>query len=1151
MARECDPVSAFGGIVACNRVVDDELGRELSETFLECVIAPGFTDGARDALAKKKALRLLAYQTPTHGALGLAAARGQRWPPGADARRSHRLGAPKREVASKRAPTADELRALDFAWRVCKHVKSNAIVFASLRRTGGVRTVGVGAGQMSRVDSVKIARVEGAAADDGLGAAPPTRSSRSATASTPSPRRAPPRSSSRAARCATTRSSRPPTSTTWRWCSPGCATSGTERWRPASQMKVLVVGGGGREHALAWALAQLAVGARGLVRAGQRRASSAVARCVPVKRRRDRSSSPSWPTPRTSISSSSGRRCRSSPGWPICCAMRGRAVFGCSRAAAEIEGSKVFAKELMARHAVPTAAFGAFSHAARGRAVHRRAAARQSRARGHQGRRARRRQGRGHRARRRRGQARAARDARRRTVGDAGRRVVVEEFLVGREVSLMALVDGERVTPLAPAEDHKTILDGDEGPMTGGMGVVSPTPVMSDLEVARAVREVLEPTARGLAAEGRPFRGLLYAGLDADRRGAARARVQLPLRRSRDAGADGAARRRPRARCCTPSPPGGRSSACASRRAPPVCVVMAAGGYPGAYRDAACPSTGSTPPARIEGVTVFHAGTRARRRSHRHRRRPRPRRHRRRRRRRRRRARRAYRRRRTTFISKAHIIAATSADEEDTREHQGRHPDGVGQRPRDDEAGRGDARRSSASRPSCASCRRIARPKRRAAYARDAEGKRHQGAHRRRRAGRAPGRRARRADDAAGDRRAAVGGHARRARLAALDGADAARPAGGDGGHRRRAERGAAGGGDPGAVGQGAVAEAQGAAQADARQGARRRRQGASRSDSRWPRSRRSAASCTPRRRARPTSCWRRRTTSSATRSARKLAALDPHNCVRLDPARGRRRREVRQRRARSATSGCATASWRATPSRRSIATTRRSPPRASTATRRGFICRIRLARFDERIVLPHERTLAGPKADRLKLKRATRAHLSQVFGLYSDPERKSDEPFAAVEKTAPALARHDQRRRRAEAVAADRQGGAGAVVRAARRREDLHRRRAPPLRDDAGAARRAARRVGEQPALVGRVRHDLPGQHGRPGPAGVPDASRGARAAVVRSRVAARARASSSSRSRRCSAGDAAAVRAELEQRGKAAARRSRSRPATASSIT
>jgi len=157
MARECDPVSAFGGIVACNRVVDDDLGRELSETFLECVIAPGFTDGARAALAKKKALRLLAYQTPTHGRAGwqLRAVNGGLL---VQTRDDRIVSAAEAEVASKRPPSADELRALDFAWRVCKHVKSNAIVFASISKNGGVRTVGVGAGQMSRVDSVKIAR---------------------------------------------------------------------------------------------------------------------------------------------------------------------------------------------------------------------------------------------------------------------------------------------------------------------------------------------------------------------------------------------------------------------------------------------------------------------------------------------------------------------------------------------------------------------------------------------------------------------------------------------------------------------------------------------------------------------------------------------------------------------------------------------------------------------------------------------------------------------------------------------------------------------------------------------------------------------------------------------------------------------------------
>jgi phosphoribosylaminoimidazolecarboxamide formyltransferase / IMP cyclohydrolase len=157
LARECDPVSAFGGIVGVNRVVDDELGAELAETFLECVIAPGFTDGARDALAKKKSLRLLAYATPTHGrrALVLRAVSGGLLVQTAD---DQIVNATDAQVASKRAPTPDELRALDFAWRVCKHVKSNAIVLASLHRSGGARTVGIGAGQMSRVDSVKLAR---------------------------------------------------------------------------------------------------------------------------------------------------------------------------------------------------------------------------------------------------------------------------------------------------------------------------------------------------------------------------------------------------------------------------------------------------------------------------------------------------------------------------------------------------------------------------------------------------------------------------------------------------------------------------------------------------------------------------------------------------------------------------------------------------------------------------------------------------------------------------------------------------------------------------------------------------------------------------------------------------------------------------------
>ncbi|MCE9578260.1 MAG: bifunctional phosphoribosylaminoimidazolecarboxamide formyltransferase/IMP cyclohydrolase [Deltaproteobacteria bacterium] len=153
-ARAADPTSAFGGIVAVNREVDLALAQLLAETFLECVIAPGYSEAARAALAGKKNLRLCAaggdwapragqkswsIRTITGGALvqtvdtGLVAA--------TDAR-----------IVTKRAPTAEELAELDFAWRVAKHVKSNAIVFTRDRAT-----VGIGAGQMSRVDSVKIA----------------------------------------------------------------------------------------------------------------------------------------------------------------------------------------------------------------------------------------------------------------------------------------------------------------------------------------------------------------------------------------------------------------------------------------------------------------------------------------------------------------------------------------------------------------------------------------------------------------------------------------------------------------------------------------------------------------------------------------------------------------------------------------------------------------------------------------------------------------------------------------------------------------------------------------------------------------------------------------------------------------------------------
>jgi phosphoribosylaminoimidazolecarboxamide formyltransferase/IMP cyclohydrolase len=151
-ARECDPVSAFGGIVGFNRTVDAETARELTSTFLEAVIAPGYSDEALDIFTAKKNVRvmqvpLLADYTPT--GCDLKKVTGGLLVQGRDLGMIRALDC---KVVSERSPSASEYEALDFAWRICKHVKSNAIVFTSRDQT-----VGIGAGQMSRVDSSRIA----------------------------------------------------------------------------------------------------------------------------------------------------------------------------------------------------------------------------------------------------------------------------------------------------------------------------------------------------------------------------------------------------------------------------------------------------------------------------------------------------------------------------------------------------------------------------------------------------------------------------------------------------------------------------------------------------------------------------------------------------------------------------------------------------------------------------------------------------------------------------------------------------------------------------------------------------------------------------------------------------------------------------------
>ncbi len=155
-ARDCDPVSAFGGVIAFNHMVDYDTAKELTSTFVEVVVAPEFAPDALDELKKKKDLRLLDIGPQVSGT-----------PEGMDLKKvvggliyqDRDLGkivdVKALRVATKRKPTDDEYEALAFAWKVCKHVKSNAIVF-----TTRDRTIGIGAGQMSRLDSVKIAKIK-------------------------------------------------------------------------------------------------------------------------------------------------------------------------------------------------------------------------------------------------------------------------------------------------------------------------------------------------------------------------------------------------------------------------------------------------------------------------------------------------------------------------------------------------------------------------------------------------------------------------------------------------------------------------------------------------------------------------------------------------------------------------------------------------------------------------------------------------------------------------------------------------------------------------------------------------------------------------------------------------------------------------------
>jgi len=366
-------------------------------------------------------------------------------------------------------------------------------------------------------------------------------------------------------------------------------------------MRVLIVGGGAREHALAWKLAQdegvEVIGAPG--NAG----IASIGRTVPID-----------PTNAERVVELAKREHADlvvvGPEAPLVAgvvdALRSEGIdaFGPDREAAQLEGSKIFSKEFMARHGIPTAGFAVFDDPdeatkyivdagrplvvkadglAAGKGVIVASNAEEAVA----------------------GVDRIMRD---RAFGSAGDRVLIEECLVGQEVSYHVVSDGQRFIALAPAQDHKRAYDRDEGPNTGGMGAYSPPPVVSAEVERKILEQVIEPTLQGMAAEGRPFRGALFVGLmvvDGEpmvleyntRFGDPECQTLvtrwkgsiLPLIRG--------------------SAQGDFGSLQLEWEAPAsMCVVLASGGYPGSYEKGKA-IRGLAEAGALPQVTVFHAGT--------------------------------------------------------------------------------------------------------------------------------------------------------------------------------------------------------------------------------------------------------------------------------------------------------------------------------------------------------------------------------------------------------------------------------------------------------------------------------------------------------------------------------------------------------------
>jgi phosphoribosylamine--glycine ligase len=367
-------------------------------------------------------------------------------------------------------------------------------------------------------------------------------------------------------------------------------------------MKLLVIGSGGREHALAWKLAQSPRVSQIFVAPGNGGTAKEDGLVnvpftdIPALLEFVRGDSDIAFTvvgPEAPLAAGVVDAFRAA----------GLKIFGPTQAAAQLESSKDFAKQFMARHGIPTAAFGTFTDAAAAHAyIDQHGTPIVVKADGLAA-------GKGVVVATTAAEAHAAVDAMLsgNTMGEAGHRVVIEECLLGEEVSFIVMVDGEHLLPLASSQDHKRLGDGDSGPNTGGMGAYSPAPVVTPQLHARIMREVIQPTVEGMAADGIRYTGFLYAGIMVGTDGAPRV-LEFNCRMGDPETQPIMMRLKSDLVAVVEAAVNGRLDQIEVEwdRRTALAVVLAAAGYPDAPQKGA--AIGALPAA-AEDFHVFHAGT--------------------------------------------------------------------------------------------------------------------------------------------------------------------------------------------------------------------------------------------------------------------------------------------------------------------------------------------------------------------------------------------------------------------------------------------------------------------------------------------------------------------------------------------------------------